>query len=25
VSLEGWASAEPEQALDRFRRAFSPQ
>jgi hydroxypyruvate isomerase len=23
VSLEGWASGEPEQALDRFRSAFS--
>jgi hydroxypyruvate isomerase len=23
VGLEGWASAQPEQALDRFRHAFS--
>jgi hydroxypyruvate isomerase len=25
VGLEGWASTAPEQALDRFRHAFSPQ
>jgi hydroxypyruvate isomerase len=23
VGLEGWASGQPEEALDRFRRAFS--
>jgi hydroxypyruvate isomerase len=24
VGLEGWAASDPEQALDRFRNAFSP-
>ena len=25
VCLEGWASGPTEEALDRFRRAFSPE